>query len=114
MDFLGHGKLDRLDRFSIDLWYDESITNNIKEDRSVSKQNPEVKMFYYAMHGDDWEAVVDNDTQAICEHAEKIKNFFHKPLYALRVDIFQSGCHPAMLSNKNGFVRLANDFFDEK
>ena len=205
IDFLGHGMSDRLDKFPVDLWYDEAqqviqflkekryesvdligssggalvainvaleapelvrkviadsfegenvqeeFTNNIREERSASKLNPGAKMFYRAMHGDDWETVVDNDTQAICEHAEKIKSFFHQPLSALgadilltgsredefislidsdfyentytdivrkigkgRIHIFESGGHPAMMSNKNVFVRLANDFFEGK
>lgn len=127
----------------------EAFTHNIKESRSASKLNPGAKMFYYAMHGDDWETVVDNDTQAISEHAEKTKFFFHKPLSALRADIlltgsmedefvssigcefyqnayadivqkighggiylFQTGGHPAMLSNRNEFTRLASNFLE--
>lgn len=201
IDFLGHGKSDRLNKFPADLWYDEAqqviqfikekgykdvdiigssggalvavnvalevpelvhkviadsfegekaldaITGNIEKERSESKLDKGAKMFYYAMNGDDWETVVDNDTQAICEHANDIKCFFHKPLSELRagilltgskgdeflsmmgqdfyqdmftdfvwkighgrIHIFNSGGHPAILSNKDEFVRLAKDF----
>jgi pimeloyl-ACP methyl ester carboxylesterase len=203
IDFLGHGKSDRLEKFPADLWYEEALqvihflkeksyqqvdligssggalvainvaleapelvhkviadsfegekaidafTHNIREGRSLSKSDPGAKLFYSAMHGDDWETVVDNDTQAICEHSEKIKTFFHKPLPALqaeilltgsredefissidadffqntytdlvrkighgRIHIFESGGHPAMMSNRNEFVRLAKGFFE--
>jgi pimeloyl-ACP methyl ester carboxylesterase len=121
----------------------EVFTHNIRESRSASKLNHGAEMFYYAMHGNNWETIVDKDTQAICEHVEKTKCFFHKPLSALRADIlltgsidcefypnvytdivrkighgrihiFQTGGHPAMMSNRNEFVVLANDFLEVK
>ncbi len=138
LDFLGHGRSDRLDKFCVDLWYDEALqaiefleymkygkvhligssggalvainialerpdlvgkviadsfegefplkefTQNIIDDREASKQDEGVKSFYCAMHGDDWERVVDNDTYAMHEHAKSIGKFFHKPLEALK------------------------------
>lgn len=129
----------------------EVFTQNIWESRSESKLDLGANMFYHAMHGDNWETVVDNDTQAICEHAKTIKSFFHKSLSQLHADIlltgsmedeflsqldfdfyqnvyedfvrkighgqihiFKSGGHPAMMSNRIEFARLANDFLEMK
>lgn len=145
LDFLGHGRSDRLEKFSTDLWYDEALqtiefldqmkygkvnligssggalvamnialerpdlvrsvmadsfegeyplkefTQNIIEERAISKQDQGAKSFYHAMHGDDWESVVDNDTFAIYEHAKIIGKFFHKPLNSLSVKLLLVG-----------------------
>lgn len=37
----------------------------IEEQRDASKKDEGAKAFYYAMQGDDWESVVDNDTMEI-------------------------------------------------
>lgn len=145
LDFLGHGRSDRLDKFCEDFWYDEALqaiefieqmkygkvyligssggalvainialerpdlvgkviadsfegefalkefTQNIIDDRAASKQDVGARSFYWAMHGDDWENVVDNDTYAIHEHAKRIGKFFHKPLQTLNVQILLIG-----------------------
>ncbi len=145
LDFLGHGKSDRLEHFPADLWYEEAqqviefliqkdyhdvfilgssggalvainvalerpdlvkkiiadsfegtvaleaFTANIVQDRALSKQNIETQRFYQVMQGDDWERVVDNDTNAIAEHAKAITRFFHKPISDLKVDILMTG-----------------------
>ncbi len=201
IDFLGHGRSGRPDRFPADLWYDEAMqviallrerryesadvigssggalvalnaaleapeligkviadsfegdraltvfTENIAKDRALSKQDPGAVMFYKAMHGEDWESVVDNDTDAVVRHSREIGVFFHKPLRALKAEVlltgsledefvsalgpdfflktygdmlsgighgsmhlFMHGGHPAMLSNQEEFVRLAEQF----
>ena len=106
-------------------------------------------MFYYYMHGDDWEQVVDNDTEAIRRHDETIGRFFHKPLETLKPDIlmtgskedeficalepgffervygdmirkighgeihlFDTGGHPAMLSNPEAFLDRSRRFLE--
>lgn len=145
LDFLGHGRSDRLERFSPDIWYDEALqaikllkqmkyekvhligssggalvainialecpelvgkviadsfegeipliefTKNIIAERDASKRDEGAKMFYHAMHGDDWESVVDNDTQAIHEHAKRFGKFFHKALENLSVNVLLVG-----------------------
>jgi pimeloyl-ACP methyl ester carboxylesterase len=202
IDFVGHGKSERVERFSTDLWFDEALqviafleqvqykkvyligssggalvainvalehpdlvckviadsfegevplqefVQSIVEERETSKQDEYAKNFYYSMHGDDWERVVDNDTFAIQEHAKTIGRFFHKALNELHTEIlftgskedefikfvdpnfylktfstliekvrsgemyiFNQGGHPALLSNKDEFVKLAKDFF---
>ncbi|AOT72467.1 alpha/beta fold hydrolase [Geosporobacter ferrireducens] len=204
IDFLGHGKSDRVEKLETDLWFDEALqviafleqahykkanligssggalvainvalersdlvdkviadsfegevplqefVQNVVEEREMSKKDKEGKRFYYEMHGEDWENVVDNDTNAIYKHAKTIGKFFHKPLNGLQtkmlltgskedeyvklvhpdfyietyskligklcnasMHIFDQGRHPALLSNKDEFVKLAKDFFDK-
>lgn len=204
IDFLGHGRSQRLNSFPADLWFYEaeqviaflkekqygkvniigssggalaainvaleapelvekviadsfegevplkSFTDNIIEDREASKKDPDSRMFYYYMHGDDWESVVDNDTNAIACHCKTIGRFFHKPLSSLSVPIlmtgskedefissiepdyfektygdmiykighgeiclFETGRHPAMLSNEDKFREVCRAFLEK-
>lgn len=162
IDFLGHGKSDRLEQFPVDLWYEEAqqvieflsqkkyddvfllgssggalvainialerpdlvskviadsfegtmaidaFTANIVNDRDFSKQNQGARMFYQAMQGDDWESVVDNDTNAIAEHSKLIRKFFHRPISALQADILMTG------SNEDEFVTSVDTEFYRK
>ena len=203
IDFLGHGRSDRLNSFPPDLWFDEArqltallegqaygrvnligssggalaainaalekpeliakviadsfegekplkaFTQDVIAEREASKKDPGARAFYYQMHGDDWEQVVDNDTQAIARHDQMIGRFFHQPLENFRppilmtgskedefvceisrtyfedvygrmlkkighgdMHLFNSGGHPAMLSNPDEFVELSRRFFD--
>lgn len=204
IDFLGHGKSDRLDKFPADLWFYEAkqtiaflrekqyskvniigssggalvainvaleaselvnkviadsfegekplkaFTENIEVDRENSKQNENAKAFYLYMHGLDWEQVVDNDTSAIIRHEKEIGKFFHKDLQSFKSDIlltgskedefigtispnyfekvygelvskighgkinlFETGGHPAMLTNQDSFYQLSMEFFGQ-
>lgn len=204
IDFLGHGKSDRLTEFPADLWFDEAMqviglmktrqygkadiigssggalaainvaleapelvgkviadsfegetplkafTQNIEQDREASKKDENARMFYYYMNGDDWEHVVDCDTSAIRRHDSTIGKFFHKPLEGFQPDIlltgsredeficaletdyfervygemirkighgkihlFDTGGHPAMLSNQQGFLEISHGFLEE-
>lgn len=145
IDFLGHGKSDRLEKFPADLWYEEGrqvssfleqqqiskafvigssggaqaainaalemperilkivadsfegetplpvFVDSVKADREYAKQNKQLSMFYEAMHGADWEHVVDCDTDAVITHAKEIGHFIHKPLSHLQADILLIG-----------------------
>ncbi len=162
IDFLGHGKSDRLQKFPIDLWFYEaeqiiaflneknyskvniigssggalvainvaleapnlvsnviadsfmgekplkSFTETVKNDRELSKNNEDIKMFYYYMHGSDWEQIVDNDTNAIIQHSKDIGVFFHKHLQFLKADILLTG------SKKDEFVSMVSPDYFEK
>jgi len=201
IDFLGHGKSDRIQKFAVDLWFDEAMQvisfldqvkykkvnligssggalvainvalerpdlvnkviadsfegeaplqefiQSVVEERETSKQDKNAREFYYAMHGEDWESVVDNDTTIVCEHSKSIGKFFHKPINNLQAEIFltgsredeiiklidpdyylqtyselidkmgkgemhifEKGGHPALLSNKDDFIKLAKAF----
>ncbi len=161
IDFLGHGRSDRIEKFASDLWFDEALqviefleqahykkvniigssggaltainvalerpnlvnkiiadsfegevplkefVQDIIKERELSKKNEDAKAFYYAMHGEDWESVVDNDTIAILEHAKFIGEFFHKPLNKLHAPILLTG------SRGDEFVKFVNpDFYE--
>lgn len=134
IDFLGHGKSERIHEIPADLWFFEAqqviafleeknyttvnligssggalvainialerpnlihkviadsfegeyplqaFTETISAQRELSKQDKGIKAFYVSMHGDDWEQVVDWDTQAIERHSQEVRKFFHKPL----------------------------------
>lgn len=85
----------------------KSFTEHVVEDRDASKNDPDARMFYYYMHGDDWEPVVDNDTYAIAEHSQTIGTFFHKPLSSLTVPILLTG------SKADEFITsVAPDYFE--
>lgn len=202
IDFLGHGKSDRLDQFSEDFWYDQAmqviqlltlnhygkvnligtsggaltalnialerenlvnkviadslegeeavdgLVNTIYEEREKTKSREQGRLFWKYCHGDDWEQVVDNDTDVVIRHGKHIKKFFHRDLsqlhvpvmfsasladdeYAGMIDIektyielsqkvpsgkmhlFQTGGHPAMITNAEEFADLSKGFFEE-
>ena len=162
IDFLGHGRSDRLNSFPADLWYDEAMqvtallrqkqykgadvigcsggalvainaaleapecigkvvadsfegeralpafTQNIAAERAASKLAAGAVAFYKAMQGDEWESVVDNDTDAIVRHSREIGAFFHKPLNALGADILLTGS----LEDEFGSA-LCPDYFEK-
>ncbi|MBP1765060.1 MAG: alpha/beta hydrolase fold protein, partial [Firmicutes bacterium] len=124
------------------------ITDNIVLDRENSKHDEAATLFYFNMHGSDWEQVVDNDTRAIIRHQQEIGGFFHKDLQSFKPDIlftgslqdefacalapnyfetvygeliskighgeiclFDTGGHPALLTNQDRFYLLSMKFF---
>jgi len=77
---------------------------NIKADREASKHDDAAKTFYIYNHGDDWEQVVDNDTNALYTHYKTIGKFFHKPLELLDIPVLLTG------SKEDEFA--AGDFYE--
>lgn len=125
----------------------QAFVENVVAEREASKRDENAKAFYYMMHGEDWESVVDNDTKVIFEHSKTIGKFFHKDLTQLtspilftgskedefvklinpnfydvlfsnmiekighgQMHIFETGGHPALLSNQEQFSKIAMDF----
>ena len=84
------------------------ITENIIKDRKKSMKDENAKAFYYLMNGEDWEKVVDADTNAIYEHSKKIKNFYHKDLSELSIPILFTG------SKEDEFLTVIGASFYEK
>lgn len=80
------------------------VTDSLSVGREASKQDAGARMFYELMNGENWEQVVDADTQAILAHAAHVGNFFHEPLSELKPDILLTG------SRVDAFC--AGDFFD--
>lgn len=145
IDFLGHGKSDRLESFPVDLWFYEAMqviefikqsgyekvniigtsggaivalnialespesvkrviadsfegekplaefVESIVEERELSKHDRDSRSFYEYNHGEDWESVVDNDTQALYNHYKTIGKFYHKKLSNLKVPVLLTG-----------------------
>lgn len=126
---------------------EESIAEyaeNIFNERAAAMKKVFYKMFFIYNHGVFWKKVVNQDTEVIFQHHQRIKKFFHrdvseinKPvlLTASKTDeflkniiqpvykkmeskikdsksyFFESGNHPALLSNGPEFAQLAIHFF---
>lgn len=145
LDFLGHGKSDRVDEFAVDFWYDQGlqviellkqfpngkailigssggalsalnvaleqperiscviadsfegkhpileVVQGIEEEREQSLQNPESVFFYQIMQGDDYEKIVNQDTQMMINHFREVRKFYHKPLETLAIPVLLLG-----------------------
>lgn len=61
--------------------------------REMSKNDPQSVAFYKWMQGDDWEAVIDADTQTIVNHAETNGQYFHHSLSNFKPEILFTGSH---------------------
>ncbi len=65
----------------------KAIVEYIPEERRESKAHEEGRGLWEYCHGDDWESIVDNDTEVCTKHYEAVRNFFHKDLSALNVPV---------------------------
>lgn len=70
---------------------DRGMTEQIRTGRDLAKQNPGFRSVLSALHGDDWESILDKDTQAVVAHAEGVGSFFHKPIEELAVPLLLTG-----------------------
>jgi len=66
---------------------DSSYAEGIFADREKAKKNIIARIFWYSMHGKDWEDVVDSDSKVIYEHHKKYGSFFHKDLSEIDVPV---------------------------
>ena len=70
---------------------DRSLTESIRIGRSYAKQDAGFRSVLRMMHGDDWESVLDADTEAVVGHAAHIGSFFHLPLSRLERKMLLTG-----------------------
>ena len=70
---------------------DETFAGNVEEDRASDKKKLLARLFWRMMHGKDWEAVVDADTNMTAEHFRLIRTFFHKELKELEIPVLMTG-----------------------
>lgn len=63
----------------------------LEADRKESKENEFSLQFWSYCHGDDWEKIVDLDTQVNLEFAKEGKSFFHKSISDLQVPALLTG-----------------------
>ena len=68
-----------------------SITEQISIGRNYAKQNEGFCSMLNAMHGDDWEKVLDADTEAVVNHAKTVGDFFHRSFSELQAKMLLTG-----------------------
>ncbi|KPU26975.1 hypothetical protein TR13x_07565 [Caloranaerobacter sp. TR13] len=62
----------------------------IKEERQIAKKNGGDKFWYY-MHGEDWEKVVDADSEMLINYAREYGNNFKNNLYKITCPVLITG-----------------------
>jgi len=82
------------------------FAQNVFEDRANTKKSFLAKLFWFRMHGRDWEKVVDNDSKVIYEHNRQIKEFFHKDLSEIKCPLLLTG------SKKDEYVDNFDVFYN--
>lgn len=68
-----------------------SYVETLVEDRNRDKMNPDAQWFWRECHGDDWETVVNLDTDVNIAFAKTGKLFFHKSIAELTVPTLLTG-----------------------
>ena len=88
---------------------DPKITDQIRMGRNFAKQNAKFCGVLKIMHGEDWESVVDADTEAVVAHAKTIGSFFHKSMEELKVKLFLTGSDEDEMFPKGHYEKLFSD-----
>lgn len=65
----------------------DAVVSILAAERSQAKSDPSTVRFWRECHGEDWEAVVDNDTRAMLRHHAAIGSFFHRDVAALAAPV---------------------------
>ncbi len=86
---------NRIGKVIADSFDGRSLHDGFEEDlikeREFAKGDSQARQFYEWCQGEDWETVVDQNTQALVQCAEKRLPLFSEPLDALRVPILFTG-----------------------
>ena len=85
---------------------DPDITGQIQAGRAAAKQIDGFRAYQQSIHGDDWERVLDADTDAVVRHASEIGRYFHQPLSALQVRMLLTGSAEDEMFPKDHHERL--------
>lgn len=88
---------------------DPDITEQIQSGRQLAKKNEIFCSVLSTMHGEDWERVLDADTEAVVAHAKAIGSFFHKPIEELKVKTLLLGSAEDEMFSKGHYDRLFAD-----
>ncbi|KAF5069973.1 4,5:9,10-diseco-3-hydroxy-5,9,17-trioxoandrosta-1(10),2-diene-4-oate hydrolase [anaerobic digester metagenome] len=83
-----------------------SVTEQIRMGRSFAKQNEGFCKMLKVMHGDDWESVLDADTEAVVGHAQHIGKFFHKSLSQMKPKLLLTGSNEDEMFPKGHYEKL--------
>ncbi len=66
----------------------EDFADNLVKERSAAKKDEQAAGFYEWCQGEDWERVVDKNTEALLRCAKEKKPLFWKPLEQLKIPCF--------------------------
>lgn len=69
----------------------EDFARKLINERAGAKQDEQAVWFYQWCQGEDWERIVDMDTQALVQCAEKHLPLFFKPISELKVPLLLMG-----------------------
>lgn len=83
---------------------DDSFVEELLKERKFAKQDVDGREFYEWCQGDDWEVVVDLDTQALVECATKKEALFIKPLETLKVPVLFIGSQQDDMCRKDMYL----------
>ena len=86
-----------------------SVTEQIRAGRNYAKQNEGFCSTLKSMHGDDWEKVLDADTEAVVRHARTVGAFFHRSFTELRSGILLTGSAEDEIFQKGHYEKLFHD-----
>lgn len=90
----------------------DKIAASITNERVCSKDKLHFKTFYEHMHGDDWEHVLNCDTDAVQEHCKNIRTYFHKPLKEYKPKLLMTGSKKDELSFACGTNFYRNTYIE--
>ena len=79
----------------------DDFAENLTAERNSSKRDDFARQFYQWCQGDDWETVVDLNTEALVECARSEIPLFHKPLETLEVPVLLMGSLEDTMCRKN-------------
>lgn len=88
---------------------DPEVTGQIRMGRKFARQNEAFCAMLKMMHGEDWESVVDADTEAVVARAETIGSFFHRPIEELKVKLLVTGSAEDEMFPKGHYEELFRD-----
>jgi len=85
---------------------DPAITSQIQAGRAAAKQFDGFRAHLQSIHGDDWESVLDADTDAVVRHAHEIGAYFHLPLSSLQSRLLLTGSEEDEMFPSGHYQRL--------
>lgn len=88
---------------------DAAVTEQIRVGRNFAKQNSDFCSMLRAMHGEDWEKVLEADTEAVVNHAHRVGEFFHSPLSELHSKILLTGSAEDEMFPEGHYEKLFHD-----
>ena len=79
----------------------DQFAENLIAERAAARQDPLARQFYQWCQGDDWEQVVERDTEALSRCAREQRPLFCHPLNQLKVPVLLMGSRTDKLCRDN-------------